>query len=112
VGRRARARTLGSRLVEKLAYTALTSFKSSLAFSGGCAPSGPSTTSHRRPTEIAATVSNTLFVVLMAIKVIRSLRHAMWRDELQVFMIALNSPSPWHVWVNLKHERHPALWHM
>jgi hypothetical protein len=57
-------------------------------------------------------VSDALFVLLVVINVIRTLRHAMWRDELQIFMLALYSSSPWSLLLKLKHEPHPGLWHM
>src|SRR5262245_14894155 len=50
---------------------------------------------HGSPTGIAATVSAALFVLLIVVNVIRTLHHAMWRDELEIFMIALHSSSPW-----------------
>jgi hypothetical protein len=67
---------------------------------------------HGRPTGLAVTVSDALFVFLIVINVIRTLRHAMWRDELQAFMLALHSSSPWSLLLNLKYEGHPGLWHM
>ena len=39
-------------------------------------------------------IDRALFVILLAIDVTRTLRHAMWRDELQIFMIAANSAAP------------------
>ena len=35
----------------------------------------------------------------------------MWRDELQSFMLALYSSSPWDLFQQLKHEAHPGLWY-
>ena len=35
----------------------------------------------------------------------------MWRDELQSFMLALYSSSPWDLLQQLKYEGHPGLWH-
>jgi hypothetical protein len=40
------------------------------------------------------TIDRALFVVLLALDVVRTPRHAMWRDELQIFMIAANSAAP------------------
>src|SRR5262249_7754634 len=37
---------------------------------------------------------------------------AMWRDELEIFMVALYSPSPWSLLLNLPYESHPALWYL
>jgi len=56
--------------------------------------------------------SDALFLLLVIVNVIRTLRHAMWRDELQIFLLALYSPSPWSLLGKLKYEAHPALWHM
>ena len=64
-----------------------------------------------RPARIAATACNALFVLLVVVNVIRTLNHAMWRDELQSFMLALYSSSPWDLLQQLKHEAHPGLWH-
>src|SRR5262249_9628534 len=61
---------------------------------------------------ITAIVSGALFVLLMVVNVIRTLHHAMWRDEMQIFMLALYSSSPWSVLLKLKYEAHPALWHI
>ena len=36
----------------------------------------------------------------------------MWRDELQVFMLALYSSSPWSLLLKLKYEGHTGLWYM
>ena len=36
----------------------------------------------------------------------------MWGDELEIFMVALYSPSPWSLLLNLKYEPHPALWYL
>ena len=64
-----------------------------------------------RPARIAATACNALFVLLVVVNVIRTLHHAMWRDELQSFMLALYSSSPWDLLQKLKYEGHPGLWH-
>jgi hypothetical protein len=57
------------------------------------------------------TIDRALLVFLVAINVVRTLRHAMWRDELQIFMIAANSATPAQFFYNLKYEPHPALWY-
>src|SRR5262249_15964847 len=64
------------------------------------------------PSGIAATISDALFLLLVIVNVIRTLRHAMWRDELAIFMVALHSSSPWSLLLNLKYEAHPALWYL
>ena len=56
-------------------------------------------------------VCGALFVLLIAFNIIRTLRHAMWRDELQIWMLAANSPSLSSLWLKLKYEGHPGLWH-
>jgi len=66
---------------------------------------------HGRPIGIAATVSDALFLLLIAVNIIRTLRHAMWRDELQSFLIATSSSSLWELFVKLKYEGHPGLWY-
>lgn len=60
---------------------------------------------------IPVIVSDGMFVILIAVDVIRTLRHAMWRDELQIFMLASGSPKLWDLFLNLKHEAHPGFWH-
>jgi hypothetical protein len=40
------------------------------------------------------------------------LRHEMWRDELQAWMIARDSATPAELLRNARHESHPALWHV
>jgi hypothetical protein len=60
----------------------------------------------------AAIVANVLFIFIIGVNVVRTLRHAMWRDELQIFLIAANSLSPWALIHNIKYEPHPALWYL
>jgi len=40
------------------------------------------------------------------------LRHEMWRDEIQAWLIARDSSSIFNLFQNLQHEGHPALWHL
>lgn len=49
------------------------------------------------------------FAVLLAFAIFR---HRMWSDELQAFLIARDSNSLAELFRNLKHEGHPALWHL
>jgi hypothetical protein len=65
-----------------------------------------------RPSAISAAVSNALFVLLIVVDVIWTLHHAMLRDELQIFMLALDSSSPWRLLLKLKYEAHPGLCHL
>ena len=67
---------------------------------------------YRSPIGIAAIASDALFAILVVVNVTRTLRHAMWRDETQIFMLALYSRSPWSLLLKLKHEAQPGLWHM
>jgi len=67
---------------------------------------------HSDAIRIPAIITDALFVFLIIVNVIRTLRHAMWRDELQDFMLALYSSSPWSLLSELKYMGHPGLWHM
>ena len=58
----------------------------------------------------AATASDVLFVLLLAFNVARTLRHAMWRDELQIFQLGLASDSLRQLFARLKYEAHGGLW--
>lgn len=60
----------------------------------------------------AAIVCAAIFIVLAGIDIIRTFRHAMWRDELQIFMLAQHSTSPVDLFWKLKYEAHPELWHL
>jgi hypothetical protein len=51
-----------------------------------------------------------LFVFLVTIAVVRTWRHVMWRDELEVFMLALAHPSLWDLLRALEYVGHPGLW--
>ena len=53
-----------------------------------------------------------LFVLFAVYNVIRLFRHAMWRDELQAFMVAAASNTPLDLFAKLKYEGHPGLWHL
>jgi hypothetical protein len=63
------------------------------------------------PTSIATAVANTVIVLLVAVDIVRTLRHVMWRDKMVVFLVALSSSSLWDLWPKLQHQRHPALWY-
>lgn len=52
-----------------------------------------------------------VFLLLATINAIRALRHEMWHDELQAFMLAAGSPTLVDLFHNLKYEGHPGLWH-
>ena len=53
-----------------------------------------------------------LFVLLAVYNTIWLFRHAMWRDELQAFMVAAASNTPLDLFAKLKYEGHPGLWHL
>lgn len=53
-----------------------------------------------------------VFILAAAVDAGRTLRHAMWRDELQAFMLAAASSNPLELFHNLKFEGHPGLWHL
>lgn len=38
--------------------------------------------------------------------------HEMWRDEIQAWLLARDSTSVFNLFVNLKYEEHPGLWHL
>ncbi len=39
-------------------------------------------------------------------------RHEIWRDEAQAWLLARDSATPWALLANMRHEGHPALWHL
>jgi hypothetical protein len=55
---------------------------------------------------------NLLFVALLASNIVRTFRHAMWRDEMQVFLYGADSPTLPELFRNLEYEVHPDLWHL
>jgi hypothetical protein len=59
---------------------------------------------------IADLASDALFLLLIAFNVARTLRHAMWRDELQIFQLGLGSESLGQLFARLKYEAHGGLW--
>lgn len=52
-----------------------------------------------------------LFGLLASLAFIGILKHEMWRDELQAWLIARDSSSYGNMLYNLRYEGHPALWH-
>jgi len=59
-----------------------------------------------------AFVADLILILLVIINSMRLFHHAMWRDELQAFMIATASSTPLDLFANLKNERHPGLWYL
>ncbi|MBM4148537.1 MAG: hypothetical protein FJ224_05790 [Lentisphaerae bacterium] len=39
-------------------------------------------------------------------------RHEMWRDEIQAWLLARDSATPWALLHNMRYEGHPGLWHL
>jgi len=77
-------------------------------------PSAQSTTP--APLRGATSVSDTNFnifvlVAFLAVATLGALTHDMWRDEMQAWLIARDSPTPWAIIKNLRYEGHPALWY-
>jgi len=63
----------------------------------------------RLPDEITAAATLGLFVFLIIVNVTRTLRHPMWRDELETYWIAVNSASFSDLLANMKYTSHPAM---
>jgi hypothetical protein len=55
-------------------------------------------------------ISDGLFAILTAIAVVRALTHVMWRDELEVFMLAQGHASLFDLFRALDYTGHPGLW--
>lgn len=51
-----------------------------------------------------------LLLILIAVNVARTLRHAMWRDELQIFQSTTSNASHWELFRHLKYEARGGLW--
>ena len=75
----------------------------------GAAQTPARAVSRRLPQGLAAAIAHTLFAVLIAIDVFRTLHHPMWRDEFQTYSIALYSPSFGDLLINMWGFGHPAL---
>jgi hypothetical protein len=63
----------------------------------------------RVPNGTAAAVTHWLFAFLVIVEVIRSWRHAMFRDEFETYWIAVSSSSFADVLSNMKYTAHPPL---
>jgi hypothetical protein len=53
-----------------------------------------------------------LTAIFLALGVINTVHHEMWRDELQAWLLARDSSSFFDLFKNLKYEGHPGLWHL
>jgi hypothetical protein len=58
--------------------------------------------------EAALTV---LFFSLLAFNIWRTMHHAMWRDEMQIYLLGAYNPSLSDLFHYLRYEPHPDLWH-
>ncbi len=66
---------------------------------------------------INLTSNHNLFTILLTLifcflGLVGILNHAMWRDELNVWLIARDSSSLVELFGNIKYEGHPALWYL
>lgn len=50
--------------------------------------------------------------LLFAVNAARLFRHALWRDEVQAWVIAHVTATPWGLFHNLRYEGHPGLWYL
>ncbi len=64
----------------------------------------------RAPSETRFAV--VLACVFAALAAAGALRHEMWRDELEIWLIARDSPDPASLLRNMGTEGHPALWYV
>ena len=54
----------------------------------------------------------TILIIYAALVSVALYRHAMWRDEMQAWLIARDSASLTDLMSNLRYEGHPALWYV
>jgi hypothetical protein len=59
-----------------------------------------------------ATSKLALFIGFLGFSLFGILRHEMWRDELQAWLLARDSSSLYELYQNIQYEGHPALWHL
>lgn len=62
----------------------------------------------RSPADIAFAAA---IVAIAALHLALAARHAMWRDEMQAWMIAAASATPVDLYRAMRNEGHPGLWH-
>lgn len=48
----------------------------------------------------------------LALGLVATINHEMWRDELQAWLLSRDSANPIELFRNLKYEGHPGLWHL
>ena len=69
----------------------------------------------QRPKAVAKSHNNfttLLLLIFFSLGLIGILKHAMWRDELNVWLIARDSTSIFDLFRNIKYEGHPGLWYL
>jgi hypothetical protein len=81
------------------------------AADGVSAPADKLAVPRPRLDAIGTALAHAFFALLIVIDVMRTLRHAMWRDELDTFVPALGNSSLWNLLPKLRYEHHPALWY-
>jgi len=64
----------------------------------------------RRSASVSDIICHGVFLILLASNVVRTLRHAMWRDELQIFQLGRASASLTDLFHHLRYEAHGSLW--
>ncbi len=64
---------------------------------------------YRHKTDLTETI---IFLGFALFSLFGILRHEMWRDELQAWMLARHSGSIFELIQNMQYEGHPALWHL
>ncbi len=60
-------------------------------------------------TRLVAYTATALFAVGIGVMMTR---HEMWRDEIQAWLLARDSATPWALLHNMRYEGHPGLWHL
>ncbi|MDA1192007.1 MAG: hypothetical protein O3A46_10035 [Candidatus Poribacteria bacterium] len=63
----------------------------------------------RLPEAVFALTVTAAFVLLAGWT---AFHHEMWRDEIQAWLLARDSASPFELFRHMKYEGHPALWHL
>jgi len=53
-----------------------------------------------------------LSLIFVIPSIILALRHEMWRDEMNVWLIARDLSSPFEIIKHLRYDGHPSLWHL
>jgi len=53
-----------------------------------------------------------LTAIFALFSIINAIRHEMWRDEIQAWLLARDSSTIFELFKNIKYEGHPGLWHL